>query len=46
MTQHGVRLALADEEAAELAAGEAMTVHDDISPALLISMGMDFEAQQ
>jgi hypothetical protein len=33
ITQHKVRLALAEEEAAELEQGKGITIHDDISPA-------------
>jgi len=46
VTQHGVRLALAEEDAKELAKGNTIPVHNDISPAMLISSGLDIEAQQ
>jgi hypothetical protein len=46
ITQHGVRLALAEEDAADLARDEAVPIHDDMTPAMLISSGLDIEAQQ
>jgi hypothetical protein len=46
VTQHDVRLALAEEDAKEIAQGDRVTVHDDISPAMLIASGIDIEAQQ
>lgn len=46
LTQNDVRLALAEEEAAEIEAGNAIGVHDDISPAVLIQSGMELEDQQ
>jgi hypothetical protein len=46
ITQHAVRLALAEEDAAELAQDEAVAIHDDISPAMLIASGIDLETQQ
>lgn len=45
ITQHGVRLALADEEAKEDAIGDELIIHDDISPAILVSSGIDLETQ-
>lgn len=46
MTQHGVRLALAEEDAKDLGKGDRVAVHDDISPAMLIAAGIDIEVQQ
>ena len=46
ITQHGVRLALAEEEAADLRRDDAITIHDDISPGMLIASGIDLESQQ
>jgi len=46
ITQHAVWLALAEEDAAELAQDEAVAIHDDISPAMLIASGIDLETQQ
>jgi hypothetical protein len=46
ITQHGVRLALAEEDAEDLARDDAVPVHDDMTPAMLISSGLDLEAQQ
>jgi hypothetical protein len=45
ITQHGVRLALA-EEAADIQRDDAVTIHDDISPGMLIASGIDLESQQ
>ncbi|KAF6750101.1 hypothetical protein DFP72DRAFT_852070 [Ephemerocybe angulata] len=41
-----VRKALADEEAAALAAGKDVSLSPDISPSVLISRGLDLEADQ
>lgn len=41
-----MRLALAEEDAADLAKDEAVPIHDDMTPAMLISSGLDIEAQQ
>lgn len=46
VTQHRVRLELAEEDAADLAQDDAVAIHDDISPAMLITSGIDLEAQQ
>lgn len=46
ISQHAVWLALAEEDAAELARDEAVAIHDDISPAMLIASGIDLETQQ
>ncbi|KAF6746462.1 hypothetical protein DFP72DRAFT_992812 [Ephemerocybe angulata] len=45
-TQVAVRKALADEEAAELAAGKDVSLTPDISPSVLISRGIDLESDQ
>ncbi|KAF6758442.1 hypothetical protein DFP72DRAFT_1064583 [Ephemerocybe angulata] len=45
-TQAAVRKALADEEAAALAAGKDVSLSPDISPSVLISRGIDLEADQ
>jgi hypothetical protein len=45
VTQHRVRLELAEEDAADLARDDAVTIHDNISPAMLIASGIDLEAQ-
>lgn len=45
ITQHGVRLALAEEEVHDVTAGEALIIHDDISPGMLISSGIDLKTQ-
>ena len=34
------------DDAAELAQDEAVAIHDDISPAMLIASGIDLETQQ
>ena len=46
VTQHKVRLALAEEDATSLQKDDAVMVHDDISPAMLISSGIELESQQ
>ena len=46
MTQHGVRLALAQEDAAYLQREDTVAIHDDISPANLITAGLELESQQ
>lgn len=46
ITQHGVRLALAEEDAADLERDNAASIHDDMTPAMLISTGLDIESQQ
>jgi hypothetical protein len=46
ITQHGVRLALAEEDAAVLARDDGAPIHDDMTPAMLISSGLDIESQQ
>lgn len=46
ITQHAVRLALAEEDAAELAQDEVVAIHDDISSAMLIASVIDLETQQ
>ncbi|KAF6751956.1 hypothetical protein DFP72DRAFT_1070661 [Ephemerocybe angulata] len=45
-TQVAVRRALADEEAAALAAGKDVSLNPDIPPSVLISRGIDLEADQ
>lgn len=46
VTQHGVRLALAEEDAANIATDQASEVHDEITPGILIAQGLELEAQQ
>lgn len=46
MTQHDVRLKLAEEDASDLARGNVVAVHDDISPGMLIAAGLEIEGQQ
>lgn len=46
VTQHRVRLELAEEDAANLELDLAVVIHDDISPAMLVSSGIDLEGQQ
>ncbi|KIM79183.1 hypothetical protein PILCRDRAFT_10597 [Piloderma croceum F 1598] len=43
---HGVRLALAEEDAADLRRENALPIHDDITPTMLISSGLEIESQQ
>ncbi|KAG1898676.1 uncharacterized protein F5891DRAFT_1190447 [Suillus fuscotomentosus] len=46
MTQAAVCLALSMAEAAEIERGNNMSLHDDISPSVLISSGLELEDQQ
>jgi len=46
VTQHGVRLALAQEDAANLQRGDAIAIHDDIPPEMLMTSGLELESQQ
>jgi hypothetical protein len=46
VTQHRVRLELAQEDAANLERDDIVIIHNNISPAMLISSGIDLEGQQ
>ncbi|KAF7968555.1 hypothetical protein HWV62_30143 [Athelia sp. TMB] len=46
ITQHDVRLALAEEDAASITANEVSSVHDDITPGIFIAQGLEIESQQ
>jgi len=46
ITQHDVCLALAEQDAADLQSENQVLVHDDVTPAMLISSGLDLEANQ
>jgi hypothetical protein len=46
ITEDAVRKRLAVEEAAQMAAGTAYVLHEEISASQLITMGLDFEEQQ
>ncbi|KZP10423.1 hypothetical protein FIBSPDRAFT_758379 [Athelia psychrophila] len=46
ITQHGVRLALAVEDAADLQKEDKLPVHDNVTPGILIVLGLELEAQQ
>ena len=46
ITQHGVRLALAEEDAAYLAREDTVQVHTRISASLMIAEGLGIESQQ
>ncbi|KAG1826111.1 uncharacterized protein BJ212DRAFT_1295373 [Suillus subaureus] len=46
MTQAAMYLALSMAEAAEIEHGSNMSLHDDISPSVLISSGLELEDQQ
>jgi hypothetical protein len=37
---------LAEEDAAALANDDSVSIHDDMTPAMLISSGLDIESQQ
>ncbi|KAF4583713.1 hypothetical protein EYR40_002204 [Pleurotus pulmonarius] len=46
MSQHAVRLELNEEEALLLAQGKLELFHEDVTPCVLISTGLDLEEQQ
>ncbi|KAG0693225.1 hypothetical protein DFH29DRAFT_985543 [Suillus ampliporus] len=46
MTQAAVHLALSTAEATEIERGNNMSLHDDIPPSVLISLGLELEDQQ
>lgn len=46
MTQHDVRLALANKEAEDIAAGIAQDLHATITASMMIAMGMEHEQSQ
>ena len=46
ITLDGVRKRLAVEEAAQMAAGAAYVLHEEVSASQLVAMGLDFEEQQ
>ena len=46
ITQQGVQLALAEADTPNLIREDTVPVHDDITPAMLISSGLEFESQQ
>jgi hypothetical protein len=46
VTQHRVRLELAEEDAANLELDDAVVIHDDISPVMLVTSGIDLEGLQ
>jgi hypothetical protein len=46
ITVDGVRKRLAVEEAAQMAAGTAYVLHEEVSASQLVTMGLDFEEQQ
>lgn len=46
MSEHDVRLRLAEEDATSLSRGETVALHDDVSPSMLICQGLQFEDLQ
>jgi hypothetical protein len=46
MTQATMHLALSMAEAAEIECGNNMSLHNDISPSVLISLGLELKDQQ
>ncbi|KAF7965473.1 hypothetical protein HWV62_43305 [Athelia sp. TMB] len=46
ITQHDVRLALAEEDAADLQHEHAAPLHAQVTPGIFIAQGLDLEAQQ
>ena len=46
MTDSQIRLRLAQEEAERLASGKSSTVHDEVTPSMLIWQGLEIEDLQ
>ena len=46
MTQHNVRLALAQEEAEDITKGDAGEMYDNVTASMMITVGMELEQQQ
>lgn len=46
LTTEGVRLAMNEAEAADIACGNIVMIHDAVSPCVLMMTGMDLEEQQ
>lgn len=46
LTTEGVRLAMNEAEAADIARGNIVMIHDAVSPCVLMMTGMDLEEQQ
>ncbi|KAG5223261.1 hypothetical protein IMY05_C1150000200 [Salix suchowensis] len=46
LSQDAIRLRLSDTEATALASGTLVMLHDEVTPSMYISMGLDLEQQQ
>jgi hypothetical protein len=46
LTQAAVRKRLAEDEVAEAKRGDAVIIHEDISPAVFVNTGLELEEQQ
>lgn len=46
VTQHDVRLALAEEDAEELQSEDATPLHEEVTPGTFITLGLELESQQ
>ena len=46
LSQDGIRLRLSETEATALASGALVMLHDEVTPSMYISMGLDLEHQQ
>lgn len=46
VTDTEVRLRLAEEDANDLAAGRRLSIHDDVTPSMLIYQGLELEDLQ
>lgn len=46
VTQHGVRLALAEVDSENLRREDTVPIHEDIPPSMLITSGLEYETQQ
>jgi hypothetical protein len=46
LTQHGVRLSLAQQEADDITKGIAEEMHDSVTVSVIITVGLELEQQQ
>jgi hypothetical protein len=46
ISEHRVRLQLAEEDKAELASGRSIVIHNNVTPGMLVTQGIELETQQ
>jgi hypothetical protein len=46
ISEHRVRLQLADEDKAELESGRSIILHNNVMPSMLVTQGIELEMQQ